>query len=70
MTRVSQVFGAVAQANTNDTLQKVQEIEAPKLAAHQDAIYLDSKLFARVAKLYNERASLKLDAESRAAAGV
>jgi peptidyl-dipeptidase Dcp len=64
LTRVSLVFGAITQANTNDTLQKVQEIEAPRLAAHQDAIYLDSKLFARVSKLYNERASLKLDAES------
>ncbi len=64
LTRVSLVFGAITQANTNDTLQKVQEIEAPKLAAHQDAIYLDSKLFARVSKLYNERTSLKLDAES------
>jgi len=64
LNRVSQVFGAVTQANTNDTLQKVQEIEAPKLAAHQDAIYLDSKLFARVAKLYQERATLGLDAES------
>jgi peptidyl-dipeptidase Dcp len=65
LSRASQVFGAVAQANTNDTLQKVQEIEAPKLAAHQDAIYLDSTLFARVSKLYNEREALKLDAESR-----
>jgi peptidyl-dipeptidase Dcp len=64
LTRVSLAFSAITQANTNDTLQKVQEIEAPKLAAHQDAIYLDSKLFARVSKLYNERASLKLDAES------
>jgi peptidyl-dipeptidase Dcp len=64
LTRVSLVFSAITQANTNEALQKLQEIEAPKLAAHQDAIYLDSKLFARVSKLYNERASLKLDAES------
>jgi peptidyl-dipeptidase Dcp len=64
LTRVTLVFGAITQANTNDTLQKVQEIEAPKLAAHQDAIYLDSKLFARVSQLYNERATLRLDAES------
>src|SRR5271163_519188 len=64
LTQVSLVFSAITQANTNDTLQRVQEIEAPKLAAHQDAIYLDSKLFARVSKLYNERESLKLDAES------
>jgi peptidyl-dipeptidase Dcp len=64
LTRVTLVFGGVAQANTNPTLEKVQEIEAPKLAATQDAVYLDSKLFARVAKLYDERATLKLDAES------
>jgi peptidyl-dipeptidase Dcp len=64
LTRVSMVFNAVAQANTNATLQQVQEDEAPKLAALQDAMYLNSKLFARVAKLYEKRAELGLDAES------
>ena len=62
--RVRAAFFAVAGANTNPTLQKVRSIEAPKLAAHQDAIYLDSKLFQRVAAIYKERASLKLDPES------
>ena len=42
----------------------MQDIETPKLAALQDAIYLNSKLFARVQKVYDERATLKLDAES------
>ena len=38
--RVEQrVLQRVVQANTNDTLDKVQTDEAPKLAAHQDAIY-------------------------------
>jgi peptidyl-dipeptidase Dcp len=64
LTRVTLVFGGVAQANTNPALEKVQEIEAPKLAATQDAVYLDSKLFARVSKLYDERVTLKLDPES------
>jgi peptidyl-dipeptidase Dcp len=45
-------------------LQKVQEEEAPKLAAMQDAIYLNSKLFQRVSKIYEERHSLHLDPES------
>ena len=63
LTRVMGVFGGVTAANTNPTLQNVQEIEAPKLAAHQDAINLDSKLFARITKLYEQRESLKLDAE-------
>jgi len=63
LTRVNNVFGAIAQANTNDTLQKIQEAEAPKLAAHQDAIFLNAKLFARVKALYDHRDGL--DAESK-----
>jgi peptidyl-dipeptidase Dcp len=63
-TRVILVFNGVTSANLNPELQKVQDYEAPRLAALQDAIYLDSKLYQRVAKLYEERASLKLDPES------
>jgi len=62
--RVSEAFFAVVQANTNDTLDKVQAAEAPKLAAHQDAIFLNPKLFARVKAVYDQRAGLKLDPES------
>ncbi|MGC1363595.1 MAG: peptidyl-dipeptidase Dcp [Silvibacterium sp.] len=62
--RVMAVFNGVAGANTDPELQKVQSVEAPKLAALQDAIFLNSKLFARVSAVYNERASLKLDPES------
>jgi peptidyl-dipeptidase Dcp len=57
-------FSAVSGANTNSLLQKVQTEEAPKLAAHRDAIYLNSKLFARVRTVYERRTSLSLDAES------
>jgi peptidyl-dipeptidase Dcp len=62
--RVMQVFGGVTGANLSDELQKVQEIEAPKLAAHQDAIFLDTKLFQRVDAIYKQRDSLGLDAEA------
>ena len=62
--RVDAVFGGVTGANTNPTLQKVKTIEAPKLAAHQDFIHLNTKLFARIAVIYKERDTLKLDAES------
>jgi len=62
--RVLQVFTGVTGANLNPELQKVQDIEAPRFAAHQDAIVLDSKLFQRMATIYNERHSLNLDAES------
>ena len=63
LTRVQRVFGGMTQANTNPTLQKIQSEEAPKLAAHRDAIYLNPKLFARVKAIYDQRASLKLNAE-------
>lgn len=64
LNRVMAVFGLLAGADTNDTLQKIQEVEAPKLAAHQDAIFLNPKLFARIQKLHDQRATLKLDPES------
>ncbi len=64
LTRVWEVFDGVTGANTNDTLQKVRTIEAPKLAAQQDFIYLNAKLFARVAAIYKQGDTLKLDPES------
>jgi len=64
LTRASLAFFAVVQANTNDTLDKTQTDVAPKLAAHQDAIFLNAKLFARVKAVYDQRASLNLDQES------
>ena len=62
--RVSNVFDAVTSANLNPTLQKVKDIEAPKLAAHRDAIFLDPTLFQRVSAIYKQRASFQLDPES------
>ena len=62
--RVMQVFNGITAADMNPVLQKVQDAEAPKLAAMQDGIYLNPKLFARVAKIYEQRHSLALDAES------
>jgi len=64
LTRVYQVFNVLAGANTNPALQRIQEEEAPKLAAHQDAIYLNPKLFKRIEKIYKKRTALQLDSES------
>jgi len=61
--RAYAAFNGVTGANTNPVLEKVQQEEAPKLAAHSDAIYLDAKLFHRVAAVYEKRASLKLSPE-------
>ena len=63
--RVSETFFNIVQANTNDTLDKIQTDMAPKLAAHQDAIFLNPKLFVRVKAVYEGRKKLKLDSESQ-----
>jgi peptidyl-dipeptidase Dcp len=65
LTRVMNVFELYTGADTSPTLQKISEQEAPRLAAHQDAIYLNPRLFERIRKVYDERAALKLDPESR-----
>jgi peptidyl-dipeptidase Dcp len=62
--RVTRAFNAVSEANTNPELQNVQRIEAPKLAALEDAKTLNPKLFARVEAIYRNRATLGLDAQS------
>jgi peptidyl-dipeptidase Dcp len=63
--RVQQVFDGVNQANTNPVLEKVDEIESPKRAAQDDAIFLNEKLFQRVAAVYKQMDSLGPDAESK-----
>ena len=62
--RVEEVFNGVTSADTDPTLQKVQETEAPKLAALSDAEFLNPKLFARVSAIYKQRDSLHLDNDS------
>src|SRR5579872_1316788 len=64
LARVQMVFNALSSANTNDVLQKLQEEIAPKLAAHEDAILLNPKLFERIDALFRERLKLGLDPES------
>jgi peptidyl-dipeptidase Dcp len=63
LTRVQAVFNGLAGANTNPTLQQIQERVAPRLAAAQDAIFLNSRLFARVQSIYDKRHSLTLTPE-------
>src|SRR3954469_5449888 len=55
LTRATKTFFGVVGANTNDTLQKVQEIVAPKLAAANDQVYLNDQLYQRVKSVYDRR---------------
>jgi peptidyl-dipeptidase Dcp len=63
--RANQVFEGVTGANTNPKLQEIKTELAPKLAAHSDAILLNSKLFERVSAVYEKRESSGLDAEQK-----
>jgi peptidyl-dipeptidase Dcp len=65
LSRVSAVFSNLQTANTNERLDAVDREMSPKLAAHNDAIYLNPKLFKRVDTLHAKRDKLGLDAESK-----
>jgi peptidyl-dipeptidase Dcp len=65
LNRVEQVFQALNSADTNPTLQNIDKTESPRLAAHQDAIYLNEKLFRRVEAIYDQRAKLQLSPEAQ-----
>ncbi|THC43622.1 M3 family metallopeptidase [Massilia sp. Mn16-1_5] len=64
LNRVQAAFGTLTGSYTNDTLQALQKELSPQLAAHNDAIRLNPKLYARIKALYDKRSKLKLDAES------
>jgi len=68
--RASAAFYCVAGANTNPYLQKVEEAVSPKLAALNDATYLDPKLFARVKEIHERLSTLPLDAQAKHAVEV
>lgn len=64
LTRVNGVFNMLSGANTDSVLQKLNEEMAPKLAAQQDAIYLNQKLYERIKTIYQKKDELKLDKEA------
>ncbi len=64
LTRVNNAFSLVSGANTNPTLQQLQEDIAPKLTALNDALYLNTKLFKKVETLHKNKATVGLDKES------
>jgi peptidyl-dipeptidase Dcp len=61
--RANLAFSAVNGANTNDTLQATDTKTAPLLAAHNDFIYLNAKLYQRFKTLHDHQAELNLNPE-------
>ena len=63
LTRAAKAFYALTAAHTNDALQQVEAEEAPRLAAHDDAVYLDDALWRRVEAVHAARHEAGLTAE-------
>lgn len=65
LSRVSRVFGTINGANTNDAIQKINDIIAPLTTKHRDNISLNDKLFQRIKVVYENREKNNLDADQK-----
>jgi len=65
LNRAAAVFGIYTSTMNDDEMQKIQTDVSPKLAALQDKIVQNGKLFARVAAVYEKRDALKLNPEQQ-----
>jgi len=61
--RIEMVFSNLTASETSPALQNVEREMAAPLAAHDNAIYTDAILFARIDQLFTTRQTLGLDAE-------
>ncbi|QIS41900.1 M3 family metallopeptidase [Clavibacter capsici] len=62
--RVSHVFFTLSSANSSPFTRDLDAEIAPELAAHEDAIRLDARLYARIRAVHDARHESGLDAES------
>jgi peptidyl-dipeptidase Dcp len=61
--RINLLFGNLTVSDTSPALQAVEREMAPRLAAHENAIYMHASLFERVDALHARRDELGLDDE-------
>ena len=61
LSNVTNIFGMICAAETNDQLQELEGQIMPQLAAHSDQILMNEELFKRVKVVYNSRHSRDLD---------
>jgi peptidyl-dipeptidase Dcp len=63
LTKVSNVFFNMTSADTNAEMQKIEAEVSTLLAKHNDDIFLNPKLFARIKAVYEQRDKLELAPE-------
>src|SRR5262245_58415764 len=61
--RVAGVFFVLAGADTSDDIEAIERDVSPLMARHNNALYLNREIYARIADLYGRRDALSLDAE-------
>ena len=61
--KVSSVFFNLYSCDTNEGMEKIAKEITPILSDHNDNIYLNDKLFARIKTLYDNRSKLGLNDE-------
>lgn len=62
--RARDVFNNLTGTDSTEQLRRIDTELSPRLAAHEDAILLDPKLFARIQHLHDARTSAGHDAET------
>jgi peptidyl-dipeptidase Dcp len=65
LNRVQYVFFGLSNANTTDSIQKIEMQISPKLTEFSDEITLNPELFKRVKAVYDNQAGMNLDAEQK-----
>ena len=60
---MANVFFVLAGADTSDEIEAIERDVSPLLARHNNALYLNRTLYARLAALYAKRETLDLNAE-------
>ncbi len=61
--RITLLFHNLTASETSPALQKVQLEMAPKLAAHENTVFMHAGLFARIDALFEKRDKLGINAE-------
>ena len=65
MRKVRGTFSPISSSNSTDETRALEKELSPLFSAHNDDIYLNEKLFARVKKVYDSQAELTLTAEQK-----
>ena len=63
LSEVYSCFTNVNASNTSDSLQEIAKEIAPAISKHNDDVYLNEKLFARIKTVYDKKAELNLNSE-------